>query len=153
MISPSATINESADFWFYNAGVNVITADTINKKIYENWSQFQFVPISDEIHEENKRNRNYRKCIAIILGKIWRGEYAGKYLVAIDLDKKKAIEEFFRKYCKYNYDNSCKNTRQLFGFQVFRKCEYYRKKVLGRDESLPNTINLPPNRSSKEDGL
>jgi hypothetical protein len=33
------------------------------------------------------------------------------------------------------------------------KCESHRKLVLGRDESLPNTVNLLSNRSNKEDEL
>ncbi|HSF51545.1 MAG TPA: bifunctional DNA primase/polymerase, partial [Nitrososphaeraceae archaeon] len=88
--------NNSADFWYYQIGVNVIPADTENKETYENWSQWQDKPIPDELHEERKRNGEYNKGIAIVTGKIWRGKYKGKYLVAIDCDNKKAIEEFCR---------------------------------------------------------
>ena len=38
----------------------------------------------------------YSNGLAIIPGKIWRGPYAGKYLVAIDFDNRKAVEEFCR---------------------------------------------------------
>lgn len=44
----------------------------------------------------HKKNGHYNYGIAIITGKILRGPYVGKYLVAIDLDNKKAIEEFCR---------------------------------------------------------
>jgi P4 family phage/plasmid primase-like protien len=90
------SINDWADFWFYLIGVNVITADTKNKKTYENWLPWQDEPISEEEHELRNKNGEYNKGIAIIPGLIWRGPYKGKYLVAIDLDNKKAIEEFCR---------------------------------------------------------
>src|SRR5215218_3626426 len=41
-----------------------------------------------------KKNGDYNDGIALIPGKIWKGQFKGKYLVAIDLDNKKAIEEF-----------------------------------------------------------
>ena len=90
------SINDSADFWHYKIGVNVIPADTKAKKAHENWSQCQDKAISDELHEQRKKNGEYNKGISLIPGKIWRGQFKGKYLVAIDLDNKKAIEEFCR---------------------------------------------------------
>ena len=92
----SNEINKWADFWHYQIGVNIIPADTKEKKTYENWSQWQDKPIPDELHEQRKKNGEYNKGIALIPGKIWRGPFKGKYLVAIDLDNKKAIEEFCR---------------------------------------------------------
>jgi Bifunctional DNA primase/polymerase, N-terminal len=89
-------VNKWADFWFYEIGVNVISADTKNKQTHENWSQWQDKPIPEEEHEQRKKNGKYNKGIALIPGKIWRGPFKGKYLVAIDLDNKKAIEEFCR---------------------------------------------------------
>jgi hypothetical protein len=88
------SINDWTDFWYYEIGVNVIPADTKNKQTFENWSHWQDKPISDELHEQRKRNGDYKKGIAIVTGQIWRGRLEGKYLVAIDLDNKKAIEEF-----------------------------------------------------------
>src|SRR5215213_8747123 len=97
----SAIMNNSADFWHYYVGVNTYPANTKKKEIFEKWSQGQDNPISDEVHETWKKNgyyndesSNYNSGIAIIPGKIWRGPYKGKILVAIDLDNKKAIEEF-----------------------------------------------------------
>ena len=49
------SINDSADFWHYQIGVNVIPADTKNKQTCENWSQWQDKPIPDELHEESKK--------------------------------------------------------------------------------------------------
>ena len=36
----------------------------------------------------------FKTGFAIITGRIWRGPYEGKYLVCIDIDNKKGIEEF-----------------------------------------------------------
>src|SRR5215203_2347729 len=87
-------VNKWADFWHYKIGVNVIPADTKEKKTFENWSQWQDKSIPDELHEQRKQNGEYKKGIALIPGKLWRGPFEGKYLIAIDLDNKKAIEEF-----------------------------------------------------------
>ena len=95
MMNPTI-MNQSADYWHYMIGVNVIAANTKVKETYENWSQWQEQSISDQLHEERKQNGYYSNGLAIIPGKIWRGPYIGKYLVAIDLDNRKAIEEFCR---------------------------------------------------------
>jgi len=91
------SINYFTDFWYYVIGVNIIPADTKEKKIDENWTQWQDKSISDELHEERKKNGEYNKGIAIVTGKIWRGKNKGKYLVGIDCDNKKAIEEICTK--------------------------------------------------------
>ena len=89
-------VNKWADFWHFHIGLNVIPADTKNKQTNEIWSQWQDKPIPEELHEQRKKNGDYNKGIALIPGKIWKGEFEGKYLVAIDLDNKKAIKEFCR---------------------------------------------------------
>ena len=102
MISNTTVVmNQSADFWFYDIGVNVIPANTKDKNTFEGWTEWQNKPIPDEVHESRKKsgyynteNSNYNNGIAIIPGGIWRGPYKDKYLVAIDLDNKKAIDEF-----------------------------------------------------------
>ena len=91
------SINDWADFWHYQIGVNVIPADTKEKKTYENWSQWQDKPIPDELHEQRKRNDEYNKGIAIVTGLIGRSKNKGKYLNGIDCDNKKAIEEICNK--------------------------------------------------------
>jgi P4 family phage/plasmid primase-like protien len=93
-------IDQWADFWYYEIGVNVIPANTKEKITHQNWSQWQDKSIPMEEHESRKKNGYYKNGIAIILGRIWRGRYEGKYLVAIDLDNQKAIEEF----CRDNLD-------------------------------------------------
>ena len=91
------SINYFADFWYYQIGVNVIPADTKEKKTYENWSQWQDKPISDDLHEQRKKNSEYNKGIAIVTCQIWRGKNKGKYLNGIDCDNRKAIEEICTK--------------------------------------------------------
>ena len=58
-------VNKWADFWHFHIGLNVIPADTENKTTYENWLQWQDKSISDELHEERKKNGEYNKGIAI----------------------------------------------------------------------------------------
>ena len=99
-------MNKAADFWFYNIGLNVIPADTKKKRTYESWTQWQDQSIPNNVHESYKKNGDYNNGIAIIPGLLWRGSYKGKYLVAIDLDNKKAIEEF----CKNDIEELKKQT-------------------------------------------
>src|SRR5687768_14783566 len=89
--------NEWLDHYFYEIGVNVIPADTKNKQTYENWTQWQNTLIPDELHEQRKKNGDYKKGIAIVTGPIWRGKNKGKYLNGIDCDNRKAIEEICNK--------------------------------------------------------
>jgi hypothetical protein len=44
--------NTWADYWRYIIGVNVIPADGIYKRSYEEWKKYQHNPISEEQHEE-----------------------------------------------------------------------------------------------------
>ena len=93
----STILNDWSDFWYHDIGVNPFPANTKEKETYESWSQWQEQSIPIEVHEERKKAGYYDNGIAIILGRIWRGPYANKYLVAIDLDNKKAIEEYLVK--------------------------------------------------------
>ena len=96
-MSPQSTVlNDWSDYWFYEIGANIIPANTIEKNTFVGWSEYQDKPIPKEIHESRKKEGYYNKGIAVITGKLWRGPYAGKCLVAIDLDNPKAIEEFCR---------------------------------------------------------
>ena len=86
-------ITETADFFRNTIGVNTIPATTQEKTVYISWSTWQSQSISEEQHKEWKDNNSFDKGIAIIPGRIWRGAYEGQYLVAIDCDNKKAIDE------------------------------------------------------------
>ncbi|HYT02861.1 MAG TPA: hypothetical protein VEL70_08110, partial [Candidatus Acidoferrum sp.] len=48
--------NDWADFWRYKVGVNVIPADTVNKRTYEKWSEWQDKAIPEQVHNEWKAN-------------------------------------------------------------------------------------------------
>ena len=95
------TPNEWADYWRSN-GINVLPADTRTKRINEKWLEWQDKPIPKEKHENWKKNGSFNNGLALIPGKIWGGSYAGKYLVAIDLDNQIAIEEFCRNALELN---------------------------------------------------
>jgi hypothetical protein len=64
-------INEFADFWRYDIGLNVITADTKNKTTHEKWSEWQDKPIAEKLHNQWKEQDAFSKGIAIIPGKVW----------------------------------------------------------------------------------
>ena len=91
---PKTTINDWADFWRYDIGVNVIPADTKRKVTYESWAEWQDKPIPDELHSEWKSSGAFDKGLAVILGKVWHYPLKKElYLIGIDLDNQKAIEE------------------------------------------------------------
>jgi hypothetical protein len=95
-MATSTILNESADFWYYEIGVNVIPADTKNKTTFENWSQWKDKSMPVEGFESYKKAGYYINGLAIIPGRIWRGPHESMCLVAIDLDNEKAIKEFCR---------------------------------------------------------
>jgi hypothetical protein len=45
-------IYESADFWRYDIGVNVIPPDTKNKTTNIKWSEYQNTPIQEHLHHK-----------------------------------------------------------------------------------------------------
>ncbi len=92
--STTPAINEFADFWRYDIGVNVIPADTKNKAVYIKWSEWQDNPIPEELHNPWKSENKFSDGMAVILGKVWHNkEKQGLYLNGVDLDNLKAIEE------------------------------------------------------------
>jgi hypothetical protein len=94
ILNKESSPNDWADFWRNECGLNVIPADTKNKKIYERWSLWQKEGISKEQHQEWKERNAFDNGIAIIAGNIWHKKGLEKYsLCFIDLDNQKAIEE------------------------------------------------------------
>jgi Bifunctional DNA primase/polymerase, N-terminal len=86
--------NGWADFWRCQIGVNVIPADTKNKKPLVAWSERQDKPIPEELHNQWKEQDAFSKGIAIISGKVWhREDKNGLFLIFLDLDKLTAIQE------------------------------------------------------------
>lgn len=91
------SLNESADFWRYDIGVNVIPADTLNKKPLVSWTEWQDKPIPEKLHNRWKEERSFSDGIAVVAGKVWHSKEVDKntlYLIFIDADKRTAIEEF-----------------------------------------------------------
>lgn len=92
------TVNEWADFWRYDIGVNVIPANTKYKKPIVAWTEWQSKPIPKEIHEQWKREKQFDNGMAIVAGKVWHNSLKdGLYLCAIDCDNKKAIDDLMPK--------------------------------------------------------
>jgi hypothetical protein len=88
------TMNDAADFWRNSVGVNVIGADTRKKVTYESWKEWQDKPIPRELHDEWKVSGAFDNGIAIVLGKVYHNKQKkGLYLIGIDCDNAKAIEE------------------------------------------------------------
>ena len=86
--------NGWADFWRYCIGVNVIPADTWNKRTFVEWKQWQEQPIPEALHKEWKEKNAFKDGIAIIVGRVWhRADRLGYYLAAIDADNLKAMGE------------------------------------------------------------
>ena len=91
-------INQWADFWFYNIGVNVIPFDTQKRiPIIYQYDIYQNEPIPIEIYDQWKREGKFEKGIAIILGKVYRGKNIDQYLIGIDIDREKGLREFLTK--------------------------------------------------------
>ena len=134
-------INQWADFWYYEIGINVIPANTKEKITYEAWLPWQDQPIPEELHKFRKENGEYGKGIAVVLGKIWRGPYQGQYLNGIDCDNKKAIKEI----C--NYRGKTISLQQLADWTIVeqhtdepkRMHIYIRSKKPFRKKSTNNT--------------
>lgn len=86
--------NDWADFWRFTIGVNVIPADTRNKKTDICWKQYQNSPIPNWQHKQWIENGAFAKGMAVTLGRTWhRKDKMGQYLVCLDADNLKAMEE------------------------------------------------------------
>jgi hypothetical protein len=65
------TINEWADWWRNQIGVNVIPAISKDKTPIVKWKQFQDKPIPQEVHDQWKEQGLFDNGMAIILGRTW----------------------------------------------------------------------------------
>jgi hypothetical protein len=59
-----------------------------------------FSAIPEELFIKWKNTWAFKDGVGIILGKLWRGSYAGMYLIGVDLDNQIAIEEFCTRWSK-----------------------------------------------------
>src|SRR5687767_6424495 len=81
-------INQWADFWFSIKGINVIPFDTQERThVIYHYDIYQNESIPIEVYEQWKREGKFEKGIAIILGKVYRGNNQGQYLIGIDIDR------------------------------------------------------------------
>ena len=79
--------NEWANFWRLEVGVNVIPANTRNKKPLVTWKEFQSAPIPDTLHNEWINKGMFKDGMAIICGQVFHNEeHKGRWLNAIDCD-------------------------------------------------------------------
>jgi len=86
--------NGWADFWRYQIGVNVIPADTKNKRTYEKWQEWQDKPIPEELHNQWKQENAYSKGLAALAGKCWfDNAKEDLFLNEIDVDNQLAVQE------------------------------------------------------------
>src|SRR4051812_47503189 len=106
-MSNKTDFDRDYDFWFYTVGSNCIQFDSQKKQTCEYWSKWQDQPIPSELFEKWKQDSLFGKGMAVIPGKIWRGSNKGKYLVCIDIDNKKGIDEFL------SYFNHIKTLEEL----------------------------------------
>jgi hypothetical protein len=86
--------NESLYHYFYIIGVNVIPANSKLKRPIVPYIDYLNNPVLPETFETWKKNNQFKDGFIIILGKIWRGENRGSYLIGIDLDSELSIEKF-----------------------------------------------------------
>ena len=93
-LPPLSDHNAWSDVWYYDFGINVIPANTRLKTTSTEWKQWQQKSIPEELHEKWKKENKFDDGMAIIVGKVWRGDHKGEYLIFVDLDNLKAIEEF-----------------------------------------------------------
>lgn len=94
------TNNDYADFWYYTVGVNVIPYNGVQKSTRVKWKHhdkgnFQTDSIPIEIFDAWKKAGSFSNGIAIICGKVFRGEHKGEWLNGLDFDNIIAITELF----------------------------------------------------------
>jgi hypothetical protein len=81
--------------FFYQLGCNPLPADSKVKTPCGKWGVWQEKSIPEQLFEHQIRNGNFNNGYAIMTGELKRGPNKGKYLVCIDIDNRKGLEEFF----------------------------------------------------------
>jgi len=88
-------VNTWADFWYNIIGVNVIPTVSKDKRPnLASWKEWQTNPVTEEQHDNWKRDGRFNQGMAVIAGQIWRGPNKGKHLVCVDCDNQAGIDEF-----------------------------------------------------------
>ena len=85
---------ERIDYWHYKQKVNVLPANYLTKRpvSVEGWKFYQTNRVSDEQLEKWKKEGRFRQGFVIMPGKTYN-EINPLYLVCIDCDEQKAIDE------------------------------------------------------------
>jgi hypothetical protein len=78
--------NQAADFW-RDWRLNVIPADTKNKKPLVSWHEWLHKPIPEELHNAWKEQRAYSKGFAIVTGRSWHLDGSKGY-INFDINKR-----------------------------------------------------------------
>ena len=95
-VTPDDYFNAYADYWRYYVGLNVIPAVGTAKVPIKgcNWKKYQDNQISEEQHNEWKKNNAFRDGMAVIAGKVFhRKDLNGYYFAGVDADNLLAITE------------------------------------------------------------
>jgi len=91
--------NDYANYFRYKIGVNVIPANSKNKKPLVGWKSdvrgnWQEIPIPEEIHQQWIRENKFKDGLAVICGKVFHNkEHSGKWLNGIDCDNMLGLDE------------------------------------------------------------
>jgi len=116
------TIEEWADFWRYDIGVNVIPANTKYKKPIVSWAEWQNTPIPKEIHDQWKRDGTFKNGMAVVCGKVWHNTLKnGLYLAAVDCDNQRAVDEL----CPKGLESASQKTLIEYHKDDPSKCHAY----------------------------
>jgi len=103
-LPPIDDFNGWADFYFYEWGINVIPAPTMDKNkdekdkqftwIKGGWQDYQTRAMSEREHDAFKRNGDYisRKGLAVVAGRVWRGPSKGLWFTFAEADNQLGID-------------------------------------------------------------
>ncbi|MDR4491935.1 MAG: bifunctional DNA primase/polymerase [Candidatus Nitrosocosmicus sp.] len=142
-------IAEYIHYWYYEIGVNVIPADTKDKSTNIEWSNYKNSLTEDQLNEWITKD-SFRNGLAIIMGKIHRGRYKGKYLCCIDIDNEKGINEFLSRFGSLDtLEKLAEKTIIEMHMDNKNKCHIYfvvdkpLSKKSGIKSSIGNNITVP----------
>lgn len=121
------TMNDGADYWYYQIGVNVIPVYSKNKNKKDRFSplpsytEWFTKPLDETTFQSWKDQKLFDNGVAIIGGLVHRGLHAGQYLIMIDLDNQKGIDEF----CRDGIKNTARHTLVEQHLDRPDKCHLY----------------------------
>lgn len=94
--------NMFADYFFYTFGVPVLPKIKGTKRPNGEWGLYTKHGVSVEQHEKWKKEGAYENGFMLIPGNVYRGQYKGKYFVALDCDSSISFE-YIKKLLKEKY--------------------------------------------------